>query len=197
MTQETAPSAKKEPNKLLLEYAPLIAFFAAFQYFKRSHPDEAMVWAAGILAILATITLTYSWLKYKYLSPILILTSALVVFFASLTFFTGDKTFLFMKPTIVNTFFGIGIVAGVFFKKNVIKMMMGDAFELPDIKWNTLAIRWGGFFFVMAILNEIVWRNFSENFWVNYKVFGGLSLTLLFTLTQIPYILKHGSMKQG
>ena len=76
-------------------------------------------------------------------------------------------------------------------------MMMGDAFELPDIKWNTLAIRWGGFFFVMAILNEIVWRNFSENFWVNYKVFGGLSLTLLFTLTQIPYILKHGSMKQG
>ena len=74
-------------------------------------------------------------------------------------------------------------------------MMMGEAFDLLDVKWNALAIRWGIFFFAMAILNEFVWRNFSENFWVNYKVFGGLVLTLLFTLTQIPFIMKHGSLK--
>ncbi len=188
-------TATKKPNKALLEYGPLIAFFVAFQYFKRSNPDDAMVWAAGVLAVLATIALIYGWLKYKYLSPLLILTTSVVVFFAGLTFLTGDKKFLFMKPTIVNTFFGVGVIGGIFFKKNVIKMMMGDAIELPDIKWNTLAIRWGLFFFAMAIMNEIVWRNYSENFWVNYKVFGGMSLTLLFTLTQIPFIMKHGSMK--
>lgn len=194
MTQETT-APKKAPNKLWLEYGPLIAFFIAFQYFKRSHPDDAMVWAAGLLAVLATIALSYSWIKHKYLSPILILSTTLVVFFAGLTFLTGDKRFLFMKPTIINTFFGLGVIGGVFFKKNVIKMMMGDAFNLPDVKWNTLAVRWGVFFFAMAILNELVWRNFSENFWVNYKVFGGLALTLLFTLTQIPFIMRHGSMK--
>ena len=195
MTRKTAAGTEKKPNKLLLEYAPLIAFFAAFQYFKRSHPDDAMVWAAGVLAVLAAIALSFSWFKHKYLSPILVLSTVLVVFFAGLTFFTGDKKFLFIKPTIINTFFGIGVIAGVFFKKNVIKMMMGEAFDLPDVKWNALAIRWGIFFFAMAILNEFVWRNFSENFWVNYKVFGGLALTLLFTLTQIPFIMKHGSLK--
>ena len=195
MNNETPKSASKEPNKFLLDFGPLLAFFVAFQYFKRSNPDEAMVWAAGVLAVLAAIALSYSWLKHRYLSPILILSTSLVVFFAGLTFFTGDKKFLFMKPTIVNTFFGVGVIGGVFFKKNVIKLMIGEAFELPDVKWNVLAIRWGIFFFAMAILNELVWRNFSENFWVNYKVFGGFALTLIFTLIQIPFFMKHGSLK--
>lgn len=187
---------KAKPNKFWLDFGPLLAFFGAFQYFKRSNPDEAMVWAAGVLAILATIALSYSWLRHKYLSPILILSTVLVVFFASLTFFTGNKTFLFMKPTIVNSFFGVGVIGGIFFKKNVIKLMMGDAIDLPDIKWNTLAIRWGIFFFAMAVLNEFIWRNFSEDFWVKFKVFGFLPLTLLFTLTQLPFIMKHGKVKE-
>jgi len=187
---------KAKPNKFWLDFGPLLAFFGAFQYFKRSNPDEAMVWAAGVLAILATIALSYSWLRHKYLSPILILSTVLVVFFASLTFFTGNKTFLFMKPTIVNSFFGVGVIGGIFFKKNVIKLMMGDAIDLPDIKWNTLAIRWGIFFFAMAVLNEFIWRNFSEDFWVKFKVFGFLPLTLLFTSTQLPFIMKHGKVKE-
>ena len=100
-----------------------------------------------------------------------------------------------MKPTIVNSFFGLGVIGGIFFQKNVIKLMMGDAIDLPDIKWNTLAIRWGIFFFAMAILNELIWRNFSEDFWVKFKVFGFLPITLLFTLTQLPFIMKHGAVK--
>jgi len=188
-------TAEPKPNKFLLDFGPLLAFFAAFQYFKRSNPDDAMVWAAGVLAVLAAIALTYSWLRHKYLSPILILSTSLVVFFAGLTFFTGDKKFLFMKPTIVNIFFGIGVIGGIFFNKNVIKLMMGEAINLPDQKWNVLAIRWGIFFFAMAILNELIWRNMSEDFWVKFKVFGFLPLTLLFTLTQLPFIQKHGSVK--
>jgi len=193
--QTQTPSEK--PNSFLIDFAPLLAFFAAFQYFKRTNPDEAMVWAAGILAILATLALTYSWFKHKYLSPILILTTVLVVFFAGLTFFTGDKKFLFMKPTIVNTLFGIGVIGGVFFKKNMIKMLMGGAFKIPTAKWNILAIRWGLFFFAMAILNEIIWRNFSEDFWIKFKVFGFLPITFLFTLTQIPFLQKHGELQDS
>jgi len=192
---DTDASATPKPNSFWLDFGPLLAFFAAFQYFKRSNPDEAMVWAAGILAVLAALALSYTWLKHKYLSPVLILATALVVFFAGLTFLTGDKIFLFMKPTIVNALFGIGVIGGVFFKKNIIKMIMGGAFEMPLEKWNTLAIRWGVFFFAMAILNEIIWRNFSEDFWVKFKVFGFLPLTFLFTLTQIPFIQKYGKLR--
>ena len=154
-----------------------------------------MVWAAGVLAVLAALALTYSWFKHKYLSGVLILTTVLVVFFAGLTFFTGNKIFLFMKPTIVNTLFGVGVIGGALMGKNVIKMLMGEAIELPDSKWNSLAIRWGIFFFAMAILNEIIWRNFSEDFWVKFKVFGFLPLTIIFTLSQLPFIQKHGKMR--
>lgn len=100
-----------------------------------------------------------------------------------------------MKPTIVNTLFGIGVVGGAFLGKNVLKMLLGDAIELPDVKWNSLAIRWGIFFFAMAILNEVIWRNFSEDFWVKFKVFGFMPLTLIFTLSQLPFIQKHGKMR--
>ena len=188
-------TAAPKPNKFWLELGPLLAFFGAFQYFKRSNPDEAMVWAAGLLAVLATLALSYSWFKHKYLSGVLILTTVLVVFFAGLTFFTGNKIFLFMKPTIVNTLFGIGVIGGAFLGKNVLKMLLGDAIELPDVKWNSLAIRWGIFFFAMAILNEVIWRNFSEDFWVKFKVFGFMPLTLIFTLSQLPFIQKHGKMR--
>jgi len=197
MSDNPTPSstAEKKPNKFWLELGPLLAFFAAFQYFKRAHPDEAMVWAAGILAVLASLALSYSWFKHKYVSGVLILTTVLVVVFAGLTFFTGNKIFLFMKPTIVNTLFGLGVIGGALMGKNVLKMLLGEAFELPDAKWNSLAIRWGLFFFAMAILNELIWRNFSEDFWIKFKVFGFMPLTLIFTLSQLPFIQKHGKMR--
>lgn len=194
--EKDTQTAAKQPNSFWLDFAPLLAFFGAFQYFKRTNPDEAMVWAAGILGVLAALAITYSWFKHKYLSPVLILSTTLVVIFAGLTFFTGDKIFLFMKPTIVNTLFGIGVIGGVFFKKNIIEMIMGGALKMPIAKWNRLAIRWGLFFFAMAILNECIWRNFSEDFWIKFKVFGFLPLTFLFTLTQIPFIQKHAEFKE-
>lgn len=196
-TPNSTPSTarEKKPNKFWLELGPLLAFFAAFQYFKRANPDEAMVWAAGILAVLASLALSYSWLKHKYVSGVLILTTVLVVVFAGLTFFTGNKVFLFMKPTIVNTLFGLGVIGGALMGKNVLKMFLGEAFELPDAKWNSLAMRWGIFFFAMAILNELIWRNFSEDFWIKFKVFGFMPLTLIFTLSQLPFIQKHGKMR--
>ena len=88
------------------------------------------------------------------------------------------------------------ILGGVVFKKNVIKMFIGSAFELPDDKWNIMAIRWALFFFAMAILNEVIWRNFSESFWTNFKVFGFLPLTILFTATQIPFLTKYGKIRE-
>ena len=179
-----------------IDFGPLLLFFAAFMYWKRDNPDDAMIWAAGVLAVAAAVALIYAWFKYKHTSPILIFSTIVIGAFALAAFLFDVKRFIYMKPTVMNVIFGLAVMGGVFFKKNVIKMMMGSAFELPDAKWNTFAIRWGLFFFAMAILNEIIWRNFSETFWASFKVFGFLPLTFLFTATQIPFLTKHGTMKE-
>ena len=114
---------------------------------------------------------------------------------AGRAFWSGNKIIFYMKPTIVNILFGAAVIGGVFLKKNVIKMMMGEAIELPDAKWDTLAIRWGVFFFAMAALNECIWRTQTEEFWATFKVFGFLPLTFVFTLTQLPFIQKHGNLR--
>ena len=199
MTEDTLPPAVKLEGKKKLpfwiDFGPLLMFFAAFHYLKRNNPDDALIWAAGVLAVAAVAALGYAWLKYKHTSPILIFSTFVIGIFALAAFIFDDKRFVFMKPTVMNAIFGMGILGGVVFKKNVIKMFMGSAFELPDDKWKILAIRWAIFFFAMAVLNEVIWRNFSENFWANFKVFGFLPLTILFTASQIPFMTKYGHMK--
>lgn len=189
-----APPQKKLP--FWIDFGPLLIFFAAFHYLKREHPDDALIWAAGVLAVAAVIALIYAWLKYKHTSPILIFSTVVIGGFALAAFVFDDKRFVFMKPTVMNAIFGLAVLGGAFFKKNVIKMFMGSAFELPDPKWNVLAVRWALFFFAMAVLNEVIWRNMSESFWANFKVFGFLPLTILFTATQIPFLTKYGKMRE-
>jgi intracellular septation protein len=125
----------------------------------------------------------------------LLFSTAIIVLTAGLAIWSGNKTIFFMKPTVINALFGVAVIGGVFMKKNVIKMMMGEAIDLPDTKWDTLAIRWGIFFFAMAALNELIWRTQTEDFWATFKVFGFLPLTFVFTLAQIPFIQKHGKLR--
>jgi len=181
MTENAADNKPaQKPNNFWLDLGPLLVFFGAFQYFKRQNPDDAMLWAAGVFAIAAVLALAISWIKYKHVSGMLIFATAIIVVTAGLAIAFDNKAIFFIKPTIINTLFGIAVIGGVFLKKNVIKMMMGSAFEM--------------FFFAMAALNEFIWRNYSEEFWAGFKVFGFLPLTLVFTLTQLPFIQKHGKM---
>ena len=193
MTEETQAPAKK-PNNRWIDFGPLLVFFGAFQYFKHSQPDQAMLWAAGVFAIVAVIALLIGWLK-KHNCKMLLLTTTIIVVTAGLAIWSGNKTIFYMKPTVINILFGLGVIGGVFLKKNAIKMLMGEAIDLPDTKWDTLAIRWGLFFFAMAALNEFIWRTQTENFWATFKVFGFLPITFIFTLTQLPFIQKHGTMR--
>jgi len=187
-------TAVKKPNSFLIDFVPLLIFFGAFQFFKRQNPDDAMLKAAGVFAIAAVIALAVSWIKHKHVSGMLLLATGIVVVTAGMAIAFDNKAIFFIKPTIINTLFGAAVIGGVFIKKNVIKMMMGGAFEMEDKHWNTMAIRWGLFFFAMAALNEFIWRNYSEDFWASFKVFGFLPLTLVFTLTQLPFIQKHGKL---
>lgn len=196
-TLTTAHAPAKKPNNFWIDFGPLLVFFAAFQYFKRSQPEQAMLWAAGIFAVVAVVALLIGWLKYKHISKMLIFSTVIIVLTAALAIFSGNKTIFYMKPTVINILFGLAVIGGIFLKKNVIKMMMGEAIELPDARWDTLAIRWGLFFFAMAALNEYIWRTQSEDFWATFKVFGFLPITFIFTLTQIPFIQKYGKMRAG
>lgn len=197
MSDEAAKPAAPKKNSFWLDFGPLLVFFGAFHYLKRDYPDDAMIWAAGVLAVAATLALIYAWVRHRHTSPILIFSTLVIGGFALAAFIFDDKRFVFMKPTVMNVIFGLAVLGGVLFKKNVIKMLMGSAFELPDNKWNVLAIRWAIFFFAMAAVNEYVWRTQTEDFWIGFKTFGFLPLTILFTLTQLPFLNKYGTMKTG
>ena len=188
-------AAPGKPSNFLVDFGPIAIFVGVYHYLRRSDPDGAMLTAAGIFMVVAVIALIYSRVKTGKFSGVLLLTTAIICITAGLAIFSGNKTIFYMKPTIVNALFGIGVLGGVFFKKNFLKLMMGEAVTLPEKAWNHLAVRWGLFFFFCAVLNEFIWRTQSEEFWVNFKIVGFMPLTLVFTLTQIPYMMKHGKMK--
>lgn len=186
---------KKKPSQWL-EFGPLLVFFILYQYLKTSQPDMALYIAAGVLAGLSVLVLIYSRIKHGSVPIMLVFTTVLVAGSAALAYFFKDERFIYMKPTVINIIFGIGAIGGVLFKKNVIQMLMGGALDMPVKAWNNLAIRWGVFFFVLAAINEFVWRTYGEDFWVKFKVFGFFPLTILFTLSQLPFIMKNATIKE-
>lgn len=192
---QTSAAPKKQESRMLIDLGPVVVFVACYHWFRRSNPDDAMVKAAAIFMVVALLALIYSYFKTKKIPGILLFTTAIIMITAGLTVFSGNPIFFYMKPTIINALFGILAIGGALLGKNLLKLLIGEAFQLPDDKWNTLAIRWGLFFFFMAALNEVIWRNFSEPFWVNFKLWGMTPLTLIFTMSQIPFIMKHGKIQ--
>jgi len=190
------PAAKKKASQWL-EFGPLLVFFLVYMYLKRTLPDTqtAIYIAAIVLGVLSTISLIYSTVKHGAVPKVLLISTVFVVTSAGLSYVFKDPRFIYMKPTVINIIFGLAVIGGVFLKKNVIQMIMGEAFEMPLKAWNNLAIRWGLFFFILAAINEFVWRTYGEDFWVKFKVFGFFPITIIFTLTQLPFIMKNGTVK--
>ena len=204
MELEHAPNdpTRKELSpllKLALELGPLGVFFLfnsrgaqiaeAFPVLQVIGEPIFLATAAFMVAI--TISLTVSlWLTRRL--PIMPLVSGVVVLvFGALTLWLHDELFIKLKPTIVNCLFGSVLLGGLFFGKALLGYVFDSAFKLTDEGWRKLTLRWGIFFFVLAAINEIVWRSFSTDFWVSFKVFGIMPITLVFTLTQLPLIQKY------
>jgi intracellular septation protein len=120
-----------------------------------------------------------------------VVTAVLVVVFGGLTFWLDDPRFIKIKPTIINLLFAGVLIGGLITRRPLLKMLFGEAFNLTEEGWRKLSVRWTLFFLVLAALNEVVWRNFSEAAWVNFKVFGILPLTLVFAMAQIGLIKRH------
>jgi intracellular septation protein len=204
MSSIEAVKPRKEINPLLkmaLELGPLVVFFfanARGEWLAARFPvltdfGGPIFIATGLFMIATAIALSASWLLTRSL-PIMPLISGVVVFiFGALTLYLQNDTFIKVKPTIVNALFGTILLGGLLFGKSLLGYVFHAAFKLDDAGWRKLTIRWGLFFLFLAVLNEVVWRNFSTDFWVAFKVWGTMPITILFTLAQMPLIMKHGT----
>ena len=116
----------------------------------------------------------------------------LISIFGGLSLYFNDPIFLYIKPTIINIIFALTLLIGnIFFKVNFLKFFFKNAFQLNDVGWAKLNNRWAFFFLFLAILNELIWRTQSEAMWVNFKVWGIIPLTFIFTALQLPLIKKY------
>jgi len=178
------PAAQPHGTKLMIELGPLLAFFIAWFV-------ADIFWATGVLMGATLVSVLASKLLLGRVSPVVIATAVIVVVFGSLTFWFGDAHFIKMKPTIINLLFAAVLLTGLLTGRPLLKLLFGEAFNLTEQGWRKLTVRWMLFFVAMAVVNEIVWRNFSEGAWVNFKVFGILPLTLIFAMSQIGLIKRH------
>ncbi len=170
--------------KMLLELGPIGVFFAVnFKY--------GIFWGTGAFMIATTAALIAS----RYLMgrvPILPLVSGFfVIVFGGLTLLLQDELFIKMKPTIVNLLFAAILLGGLLFGQSLLRYVFGEVFRLTDAGWRVLTIRWGLFFIALAIINEIVWRSFSTDFWISFKAWGILPLTMAFALAQVGVLKRY------
>ena len=170
--------------KLVLDIGPLVLFFAANARF-------GIYAATAGFMVAVLIALAVAYVKTRRIEIMPLVTAVIVFIFGGLTLVLHDATFIKLKPTIIYVLFGGTLLGGLLFGKSFIGVLFDSVFDLTEEGWRKLTWRWALFFFALAILNEIVWRNFSTDFWVSFKLFGVVPLTFLFGALQYPLLLKY------
>ena len=196
-----APSSKAEPTwaelkpqmiKLALELGPLVVFFVVNS---RADIFVGTAWFMGAMVV----ALLLSWLLLKRIAVMPLVTGAVVLVFGGLTLWLHDDTFIKMKPTVINSLFGVVLLGGLLFGQSLLKYVFGDVYKLKPQGWTILTLRWGVFFLVLAVLNEVVWRGTASylpakeatDAWVAFKVWATMPLTVVFAAFQLPILTKY------
>ena len=200
-SQKTEAERKEVPPllKLALELGPLLMFFFANargeslieRFPVLGQIGEPIFLATALFMVATVIALAISWSMTRTLPMMPLISGIVVLVFGALTLWLHNDTFIKMKPTIVNTLFGAILLGGLLFGKSLLGYVFDSAFKLDAEGWRKLTFRWGLFFIFLAIANEVVWRNFSTDAWVSFKVWGIMPITIVFTLSQMPLIQKH------
>lgn len=183
---ETPPSMRR----LLLDFFPLAAFFVGFKL-------GGVALATWVMVIATAATLAVIYITEKRIALLPLISGICVLVFGSLTIALDSELFIKLRPTVVNLLFASVLLVGVYgFRQGWLKHIMSFAFQLTDAGWLTLSKRWAFLFFSLAAINEIVWRHFPTDIWVNVKVFGFVGLTLLFSLAQVPLIEREALKRE-
>jgi intracellular septation protein len=173
--------------KFITDFGPLLIFFTI--YYKSGNNLTVAIPPLIIATLMAVVIMYFVEKKIPYVP---LIGGIVISLFGGLTLYFNNPIFLYMKPTIVNIIFAsILIISKIFFNKNFLKFFLQSAFQLDEFGWNKLNFRWAYFFVFLAILNEIVWRTQPETTWVNFKVWGMLPITFIFTGLQLPLINRH------
>ena len=173
--------------KFLTDFGPLLIFFI---FYYKSGLDLSVAIPPLIIATLVALAIVY--ILEKKIAPMPLIGGILITFFGGLTLYFNNPIFIYMKPTIINILFALVLIFGKFFSQEpLLKKMLQNSIKLLDEGWMKLNNRWILFFLFLAILNEIVWRTQTEEFWVNFKGWCLLPITFVFTAFQVSLITKY------
>lgn len=175
-------------RKPALEIGPLLVFFATNALTGKAH---GLFVATGVFMAATIVALALSWVFYRRIAIMPLVSAVVVVVFGSLTLILHDETFIKIKPTIIYTIFGGALIGGLAFGRSLLGIVFESAFDLDAEGWRKLTLRWALFFLALAVLNEWVWRSFSTDTWVAFKAFGMIPITFVFALLQMPLIQRH------
>jgi intracellular septation protein len=175
---------KPQLIKMALELGPLVVFFIVNA---RADIFVGTAWFMGAMVL----SLALSWLLLKRVALMPLVTGVVVLVFGGLTLWLHDDTFIKMKPTVINALFGAVLLGGMAFRLSLLKYVFGDVYKLRPEGWTILTLRWGLFFFFLAVLNEVVWRTQSTDFWVAFKVWATMPLTIVFAALQVPVLTRY------
>jgi len=203
MGEQPAKKPKSGWLNVLVDYGPLLVFFLSYRFFKPEGSDTAgeilaVMKSTGAFIVAALTALAISKWRLGRVSPMLWLSTALIVGFGALTIYTGDQWWIQRKPTVIYLLFGIALLVGYWRGKALLKYLLEAAFEgLNDRGWLILSRNWGVFFFALAALNETLANTLSFESWLAAKLWVFLPLSFLFTFTQLPMLMRHGMTVEG
>ena len=198
--------AQRKPSgwlNLLVDYGPILVFFVTYKWFapaEKSPGSEilAVIRGTGAFIVAALLALAFSKWKLGRVSPMLWLSTALIVGFGALTIWLRDERFIQIKPTVIYTLFAMALLGGWFRGKALLQTLLEAAFEgLDQQGWLKLSRNWGLFFVILALLNQALVELLSFEDWLWAKLWVFLPLSFLFTFTQIPMLLRHGLAAEG
>ena len=168
-------------SKFASDFLPIVVFFICYKFYNIKIATISIV----ITTSICTAILYKLEKKISYMS---LITLVMIVFFGGMTILSGDTVFIKIKPTVVNLVFFLILSIGALFRKGLLKYLIGNNFQMSEKNWIILSLRFAFFFLLVAILNEVIWRNFAENIWVNFKVFGIVVINIIFVFTQLPFM---------
>ena len=174
----------KQPLKSITEFGPLLIFFATYKF-------QGLIAATAALIVATLIVLAITYYLIRTITMMPLITAAVVSIFGGITIFSGNDLFIKIKPTIINLVFAAILIIGLLRGKGLLKYLFDSTIKMSDEAWKSFSLRWAIFFVILAAINEYVWRNFSTDIWVNFKVFGLLGATFVFILTQVPFLNKN------